>query len=232
MKVAKKFSLLEHIEELRLRIIKSVVFVIAVSCLAYAYVEKILSVLARPVGKLVFIAPQEAFLARIKIAFFCGLFISSPFILYQIWRFVSGGLKKKERIYTLIFAPLSFVFFIIGSVFGYAIIVPIGMRFLLNFGTEYVTPMITVNNYVSFVGTMVLVFGIVFELPLAILFFTKIGLVTPGFLSGKRRHAIVIIFIVAAALTPPDVFTQILLAVPLLVLYEVGIVFSKIVYRK
>ncbi len=228
----KKFTLLEHIEELRARILKSAVFLIVISCLVYTYVDPILSVLVKPVGELVFIAPQEAFTSKIAIAFFGGLFLSAPFMLYQIWQFVSSALKRDEKRYVLIFAPLSLVFFIAGSIFGYITIVPIGMKFLLGFATDFLTPTITISRYISFIGTLTLAFGIIFELPLISLFLTKIGVVTPVFLSGKRRHAIIFIFITAAMLTPPDVVTQCLMAVPLLVLYEVGIIFSRLAYRR
>lgn len=224
-------ALTEHLGELRMRVIKSVICVIFVSIVIYGFVDHINASLVKPVGSLVFIAPQEAFTARIKIAFFGGLLLSSPFILFQIWRFVSMGLSRNERKYMLIFGPLSFFFFVAGTLFGYFVIVPIGVKFLLGFATDFLTPMITINNYISFVGALVLIFGVIFELPLASLFLTKIGLVTPKFLSGRRREAIVIIFISAAVLTPPDVITQCLMAVPLLVLYEISIVFSKFAYR-
>lgn len=227
----KKLSFLEHVEELRARILKSLVFVIIASCGVYSYSDSIISILAKHVGGLVFIAPQEAFISRIKISFFMGLFLSSFFILFQIWRFISSGLKKSEVKYTLLFGPLSFIFFVMGSLFGYFVIVPIGMNFLLGFATDVMRPMITVNNYISFIGTLILAFGIVFELPIASLFLTKIGLVRPSFLSSKRRYAVVFIFILAAMLTPPDVITQCLMAIPLLILYEVGIIFSRMAFR-
>lgn len=223
----RKLTLLEHIEELRFRIIKIALSVIVVSCLAYTRIDSIFSALVKPIGKLVFLSPQDAFLANIKVAFFVGLFLSSPVIIFQIWRFISEGLYKNERKYALIFGPLSFIFFIAGAVFGYVVIIPIGLKILLGFSTDYMTPMITVSNYINFVGTLTLVFGVVFELPLAMLYLTKLKFITPRFLITKRRHAIVAIFIVAAALTPPDVISQILLAIPLLVLYEIGILFSK-----
>lgn len=223
----KPLILIEHLQELRLRLIKSVVFIIIVSCLIYSHVETIIPILVRPVGQLVFIAPEEAFISNIKIAFFLGLYLASPFVLYQIWQFVSVGLKKEERRYVLIFGPLSFIFFILGSGFGYFIIVPIGMKFLLGFAGEFIRPMISMARYISFITTLTISFGLVFQLPLISLFLTKVGLLTPKFLIQKRRHMIVFIFILAAALTPPDVITQLLMAIPLLVLYEIGIILSK-----
>lgn len=228
---SKKLTLVEHLGELKGRILKSVLFIIIASCASYSFADVIIRHLVRPVGKVVFIAPQEAFLANIKLAFFGGLIISSPFVLYHIWRFVNSGLEAGERRYILIFAPLSFVLFIMGAAFGYLIIIPIGIKFLLGFGSDILTPMISVSGYISFVGFLTLAFGAIFELPVATLFLTKIGLVTPAFLAKKRRYVLILVFIIAAAITPPDVVTQILMAVPLLILYETSIILSKLVYK-
>ncbi len=227
----KRLALTGHLEELRSRIIKSVIFMFIISCVVYGFVDRILPDLVRPVGRLVFIAPQEAFIANIKIAFLGGLFLSSPLVLYQAWKFTSVGLMPNERRYILIFGPLSFAFFILGAGFGYFIILPIGIRFLLGFATDSIIPMITISSYISFIGGITLAFGLVFQLPLVCVFLTKIGMLTPRFLAEKRRHAVVLIAILAAFLTPPDVITQVLMAVPLLILYELGIIFSRIVYR-
>jgi len=228
----KKLTLVGHLEEVRGRIIKSVISVIICSIILYNYIDNLLPILIKPVGKLVFIAPQEAFITNVKITLLGGLFLSSPFILYQIWRFISVGLRKNERKYALIFGLLSFIFFILGCVFGYFIIVPIGMNFLLGFSSDFITPMITISKYISFLGALTFAFGLVFQLPLVILFLTKIGVVTPKFLSGRRREMLVIIFILAAVLTPPDVITQVLMALPLILLFELGIFFSKLAYKK
>lgn len=228
----KRLSLIEHLEELRSRIIKSLISLIISSLLVYNFYPRILSLLLRPIGKLVFISPQEAFLTNIKIAFLGGLFLSSPVILYQIWKFVSVGLKPSERKYALIFGLLSFVFFVLGSIFGYFVIVPIGLNFLLGFASNLITPMITISRYVSFVGSLTFAFGLIFELPLILLFLTKLNLVSPAFLSRRRREAIILILISSALLTPPDVITQILMAFPLFLLYELGILFSKLGYKK
>lgn len=228
----RKLTFIEHLEELRIRIIKSVVFIIIVAGILYSLADRILAYLVSPVGgTLVFIAPQEAFITNIKVALFGGLFFSSPFVLYQIWQFVSAGLKKNERRYTSLFGFFSFLFFIIGISFGYFIIVPIGLTFLLGFSNEFLIPMISVSRYVSFVGALMFAFGVVFQLPLVIVFLTKIGIVTPQFLSKNRRYAIVLIFIAGAIFTPPDVVTQCLMAVPLILLYELGIIFSKLTHR-
>ena len=228
----RKLAFVEHLEELRSRIIKSCIFLIAAVCLSYAFVDSLLPHLAKPVGRLIFIEPQEAFVTNIKVAFWMGLLLSAPFILFQVWRFISIGLLAHERKLIFIFGPISFVLFFTGACFGYFVIVPIGIKFLLSFETNFVIPMITVSRYVSFVGMLTLSFGIIFELPLAMLFLTKVGIISPQFLKNKRKHAIVLLFIAAAILTPPDVITQLLMALPLLILYEMGILCSQIAFKE
>ena len=226
-----KLSFLEHLEELRKRIILSVVFVFFAAVSTYFFKESILQFVIKPIGKLIFISPQEAFVAYVKISLFAGLIVSSPFVLFQIWKFISAGLDLTERKYILLFGPLSLCFFIIGILFSYYIIVPIGLGFLMGFATPFLSPMISIDRYISFISALCLAFGVIFELPLAVLFLTKIGIITPTFLSSKRRYAILLVFIIAAFLTPPDVVTQCLMAVPLLVLYELSIIFSRLIYK-
>jgi len=227
----KRLSFLEHVEELRKRILHSLFFIALMSFGAYFLADKILPFLVRPVGRLVFISPQEAFLAHIKVSIFCGVMISVPFLLYQVWAFVYHALDKNEVKVIVTLGPLSLFFFIFGVIFGYFVIVPIGIKFLLGFATNYLTPMISVNNYISFVSMLTLVFGVIFELPIIVVFLTRLGIVTPFLLSTKRRYAILFIFIVAALITPPDIVTQCLMAIPLIVLYEIGIIFSRCVYK-
>ncbi|MDP8229700.1 MAG: twin-arginine translocase subunit TatC [Candidatus Gorgyraea atricola] len=229
----KRLNFIGHLEELRRTIMKSVIFMIVASIFVYTFTDKIFSHLVRPLdGTLVFIAPQEAFITNIKIALFGGLYFSSPFILYQVWDFISAGLKKRERRYASLYVFFSFIFFVIGSYFGYFLIVPIGIKFLMSFGTVNVIPMISVGKYVSFVCMLTLVFGLVFQLPLIILLLTKTGIVKPQTLAKNRKYAILIIFIIGAILTPPDVITQCLMAIPLIVLYELSIFLSKISSKK
>ncbi len=228
----KRLTFTEHLEELRRTVIKSVVFIITASVFVYTFTDKVFSHLVKPLGgMLVFIAPQEAFITNIKIALFGGLYFSSPFILYQVWDFVSAGLKKKEKRRASIYMLLSFIFFAAGSYFGYFIIVPIGIRFLLSFGTSYVIPMISVGKYVSFVCMLTLVFALTFQLPLIMLLLSKIGIVSPEALSKNRKYAILVIFIIGAILTPPDVITQCLMAIPLIALYELSIILCKLSRR-
>ena len=221
-------SFFAHYEELRNRLIKSIVAVLVAACLFYLIVDKVFAFVIKPVGRLVFTAPGEAFVARIMLALFGGIFLALPVVLYQVWRFVAAGLKEHEAKYVRIFAPCSFVLFIMGGSFAYFVAVPVSIRFLLSFSSSVIVPMITVKNYISFVGTMLLAFSIVFELPLVLMFLTKIGIATPAFLAQKRKYAIVIILGVSALITPPDCVTQIMIAVPLIILYEAGIIASRL----
>lgn len=225
----KQLTLVEHLSELRRRLVICFLSIFAGSLLCYLVIKRILDFLVKPVGKLVFIAPQEAFIAYLKLSLIAGIFLALPVILYQIWCFVSTGLKQNEKKYLLFYGPFSFVLFLAGASFAYFLILPLGLRFLLGFATSALQPMISISRYVSFVGMLLLVFGVVFELPLVIMFLTKINLVSPKLLREKRKYAILLIFIIAAVLTPPDIVTQILMAGPLILLYEISIFFSKFV---
>ena len=224
-------SFLGHLEELRARIIKSLLAVAVTSSLSYSFSTPFLQFLIRPVGHLVFTSPSEGFLAVVNVTLWGGVIMAMPVILYQFWAFVGEALREAERKYVRIFGPLSLILFLAGIVFGYFVIVPISLNFLLSFQSPQLVPMIRASEYLSFVGSLVLAFGVVFELPLILVFLTKIGIASPEFLRQKRRYAIVFIFILSAILTPPDCASQFLMAIPLLVLYELGVVLSKVIYR-
>ena len=227
----KQLTVIGHLEELRARIIRSVAVLAAAVLVSCPWAGEAVKFLIRPVGTVTFIAPAEAFVATVTVAFFMGLFASFPFILYQCWAFVSAGLTGPERRMVGYAIPCSVALFFAGAAFAYAGMVPIALRFLLSFSSHDVVPMITVGKYLSFVGGLVFSFGIVFQMPLAVVVLTRVGVVTPRMLTAKRRHAIVVIFIASAFLSPPDCITQILLAVPLMVLYELSVVLSKAAYR-
>ena len=224
-------SFLEHLDELRGRLIKSCLAVVITTGIFYFFLDQTLTFMIKPVGKVVFTSPFDAFMARLTLLFFGGLFLALPYVIYQIWQFVAEGLSEEEKKYIRIFAPASFILFALGLLFAYLIVIPTTIRFLLSYASEQIIPMITVKSYISFIGTFMLSFGVIFELPLIILFLTKIGIATPAFLVQKRRHAIVLIFIVSAILTPPDVISQLMMAIPLVVLYELGVIFSKLTYK-
>ena len=223
---------LVHFNELRSRVLKSLgVFIIAVF-VCFNYAGTVLAWLIKPAGHLVFTSPGGAFSSIMTVAMVMAFLVSSPFVLYQLWAFAAGALKPDERKFVYMFAPLSFVFFCAGVAFAFFVAIPMAYKFLMGFSSESLAPMVTVDNYLSFVGNMVVAFGVTFELPLILAFLAKIGIATPEFLRQKRRHAVIIILIVAAVLTPPDVVSQLLLAVPLMVLYEVGIIFTRVFQKK
>ncbi|MEI7998441.1 MAG: twin-arginine translocase subunit TatC [Candidatus Omnitrophota bacterium] len=224
-------SFLTHLDELRQRLVKVLICFILATLACYNFVGKIFPLLIKPAGHLVFTSPLEAFSAYMTLAAVMGFLLSLPFTIYQIWAFVGGALRPHEKKFIAIFAPLSLLFFLLGVSFSYFVAIPLTYKFLMSFSSEFMQPMITVNNYMGFIANMLISFGITFELPLVLAFLAKIGIATPEFLCQKRRHAIMIILIVATIITPPDVVSQVLLAVPLVILYEVGIIFVRFTYK-
>jgi len=225
-------SFFKHIEELRSRIIKSALAFVLAFCLCYSFVGKLIPKLTAPAGHLIFTAPAEAFSATMTVGALMALIVASPYICYQIWAFVGGALKPSEKKFVLIFAPLSLLFFLSGGAFAYFVTVPMAYKFLMSFSSGYLIPMVSVKNYLGFLGHMIVAFGVAFELPLILAFLAKIGIASPEYLRQMRRHAIIIILVLAALLTPPDVVSMLVLAVPLMILYEVGIIFVGVFYEQ
>jgi len=222
----------KHIEELRLRLIKSVIAFVLAFCLCYSFIGKLIPHLIAPAGHLIFTAPVEAFSAYMMVGAIMALLVASPYIVYQIWAFVASALKPSEKKFVLIFAPLSLLFFLSGGAFAYFLAVPRAYKFLMSFSSEYLVAMVTVKNYFGFLGHMIIAFGVAFELPLVLAFLAKIGIASPEYLRQKRRHAIIIILIISALLAPPDIVSMLVLAVPLMFLYEVGIFLVKFIYDR
>lgn len=223
-----------HLEELRWRLIITFIVLILFFAFAFFFSEKILLLIKRPIKEyeLIFLSPTEAFFAHLKMSFFAAILLSSPLIFYQLWAFISPGLLQKEKKYTIPFVFSASAFFILGLLFSYFAILPLGLKFLLTYKTAGATPRLSINQYISFYCRIMLVFGLVFELPIVTVFFTKIGFLNPKLLTKNRKYAILIIFIASAILTPPDMVTQVLMALPLIVLYEIGILGSKMIYKK
>ncbi len=232
--VEKRMPFLDHLEELRWRIIWSLLAVVAAAVGCYFFVDQIVALLVHPAPgdiKLIFLSPTEAFMTYLKVAGYAGLVVAFPFVAWQFWRFVVPGLYAKERKAVGPIVLFTVLCFLVGALFAYFLIIPFGLKFLLSYQSSFLVANITIGKYLSFVVTMLLVFGLVFELPVLAYFLSLIGLLTPQFLRSKRRYGILIIFIVAAILTPPDAFTQLMLAIPLLFLYEISIWVSAAVTR-
>lgn len=216
-----------HLEELRGRLLKIIWTVLGAMGITYFFSDVLIGWLKRPLaGELYFFSPTEAFWVTLKVSFFAGALLSLPVILYQLWRFVAPGLLPRERRYALPFVMLGCLFFILGLLFCYFVVLPFALNFLVGFGTERgLKTMFSIGLYVDFLLKFLLAFGVIFELPLAITLLAKLGLVTPQFLARNRRYAILVNGVIAAILTPTsDIFNMMLMMVPLLLFYELGIV--------
>lgn len=217
-------TIIEHLEELRRRLLFAVLAFAAGIAVSFLFVEPILALLIRPIGRVVFLAPTEAFFVRLKVAALAGAFLSLPVVLYQVWRFIGVGLTSTERRYALSLLPFSLLLFAGGAAFAFFAILPVGVKFLLGYQTEQLTPMISIGAYLSFATAFVLAFGLVFQLPLVILFLARLGIVTPASLAAGRKYALLGIVILSAVLTPGgDVVSQSLMAIPTYLLYELSI---------
>lgn len=224
----KPLTLVEHLNEIRKRIIISLVSLGIVSIFSLPFASMVLKILKLPAGglieRLVFFSPQEGFLIYMRIAFLCGFIISMPVILYQVWAFITPALEERMKEYTGFFIIFCSLFFIVGCLFAYFILIPPALKFLLSFGKEDLEPVISASKYISFVVALILGCGLVFQMPVLSLILTKVGIINPQILRRKYKYAIVIILIVAAAITPtPDAFNMLLLALPMLFLYEISI---------
>lgn len=257
MAETKMMSFLEHLGELRKKIVVSLIATCITFVITFNYSEYILKFLMFPLKynldfsvrkmymyfvpqdklhntKLVFLGPAEGFWMNMKIALVAALILALPILFQQLWSFISPGLHVKEKKYVVPFIFTATVLFLIGAAFCFFIVLPFAMGFLLTYKIgDFMMPMLSVGQYVDFCLKFILAFGIVFELPIFVVFATRMGLVTTKTLAKNRRYAILIAFIVASILTPtPDAFNQTLMAVPMIVLYEVGILVSRIFIRQ
>lgn len=234
-----KQTYFEHLEELRKRLINSFIAIIVATVGSFIFADRLFKLLVQPLlaampednQRLIFTNLPEAFVAYLKIALVAGIFISSPIILWQIWLFISPGLFPHEKKYAFPFVFFVSMFFTMGGLFCFYQVFPWGFRFFLGFANDYIEAMPKMSEYITFSLKLIIVFGLIFQLPVLIYFLTKIGLVTGEFLAKNRKYAILIVFVIAAILTPPDVITQLMLGFPLVILYELGILIAKVVDR-
>lgn len=256
-----KQPLFAHLSELRKRLLICVVGIVIGLIVSYVFYDSvILNVVRSPIDALSgnpdnpfvfenpllrlfrlklenpeltlhYIGPLEAFGVKLRLSLMCGIILALPLVLYQLWRFVSLGLKGKERRLSRSFLPISILLFFAGIAFSYFIVVPVGLYFLINVSGSLV-PIFTISKYASMVLILTMAFGLIFEMPLVVLFITRVGIITPQALAKKRKYAILVMFVLAAMLTPPDVFTQLMLAVPVLILFEFSILIAKAASRR
>ena len=230
-----KMSFFDHLTELRTRIVWSLVPAGIGLLISLYFTTAVMRFLSGHLKtELVFTTPTEAFWTYMKVAMIMGLFIAMPIILWNVWAFVAPGLHKHERKYAAPFVIIGSLLFIGGGAFAMLVVVPFAISFLVSFGQDQgLRPMITISSYSDFILKFTLAFGVVFEMPVVITLLSMLGVVTPQFLSKNRKYAILINFVIAAVLTPtPDIVNQSLMAGPLIVLYEVGIICSRVVARK
>ena len=230
-----KMSFFDHLTELRNRIVWSLIPSAVGLGISLYFTPAVMKFLTRDLKtELVFTTPTEAFWTYMKVAMIMGLFIAMPIILWNVWAFVAPGLHKHERKYAAPFVIIGSCLFLAGGAFALFVVVPFAISFLVTFGQDQgLRAMITVSSYIDFILKFTLAFGVVFEMPVVITLLSMLGVVTPQFLSKNRKYAILINFVIAAVLTPtPDIVNQSLMAGPLIILYEVGIICSRVVSRK
>ena len=244
----KEGSFISHLTELRKRLINSFIFLILLFVLCYFFSDYIYGFLVDPYAqavkddnverRLIFTALQETFLTYLKVSFFAAFFITSPFILIQIWKFIAPGLYNHEKKAIIPYLVLTPILFLLGGMLVYYLVMPLAIKFFLSFESSGLSTNLPiqleakVNEYLSLVMKLIFAFGLSFQLPIVLSLLARIGVVNATFLKERRKYVIVIIFAAAAILTPPDPITQIGLAIPLLVLYELSILSVKLIEQK
>ncbi len=234
-----RMTLLEHLWELRTRMIRSMVALFVACGVMLPFGSEFNRLLRAPAepyfpagSSFSSISPLEIFMTNLKMSLFAAVFLAAPVIFFQAWKFVAPGLYKSERSLVVPFVVFSTLFFTGGAAFCYAYVLPFAMQFLLGFSGDGINSAISVAAYLSDASKMMFAFGGVFELPLGIFFLARAGVITAEQLAGFRKYAVILTFILSALLTPPDPITQLGLAIPLLVLYEIGVIVARIWGRK
>ncbi len=228
-------TLFEHLAELRRRLIRSLIVVAATTAIAFIFARQLFDILLFPAPgiEFIFIEVTEMVTTYFKVCLTGGIVLAVPYITYELIMFIAPGLTPREKKYVYLALPWIALMFIGGVVFGYFVLLPPALRFLLNFGSDIAVPQIRIGNYISVVTRLLLAIGLVFELPVVTTFLARLGIISPGFLAGKRKFAIILSFVLAAIITPTvDPINQALVAVPLIILYELSIWLAKLVYKK
>ena len=226
----KRMTLIEHLEELRGRLIKSAIALAVTTLASLIFTGRLLKILVAPAGiKPIFLRPTEMFVTYMRVALISGTALAMPVIVYQVLRFVLPALKPHERRYLYIIVPGATFSFLLGLAFAYFAMLPFALRYLLSFGGNIAEAKWAIGEYISFVTKLLFWVGVTFETPLLIFFLAKLGVVTPEMLARYRKYAIVAIAVLAAVITPtPDPFNMMVVMVPLLALYEIGVLLAKL----
>ncbi|MGA7731581.1 MAG: twin-arginine translocase subunit TatC [Chloroflexia bacterium] len=230
-----ELSLMEHLLELRNRLVKSALILALATGLSFTFVEQEINILVDLAGDhpLQALKPTETFVSYLKVAFYTGIAMAMPLLVYQLFRFLAPGLTKTERRWILLSLPAVTIFFVGGMVFCYFLVLPSALDFLLNFGASIIEVRPTISEFLSFVTRFLLAVGIAFETPVIVFLLSKLGIATPKRLRRFRRWAYVLAFVAAAIITPtPDPINQSIVAVPIILLYELGIIFASLGKRR
>lgn len=235
-----EMTLSDHLVELRTRLIRCAVAVLLGFFVCYYFSEDLFNWLATPLyealpvgSHLIYTDVTEAFFTFMKVSFIASIFFVSPYIFYQLWAFISPGLYSEEKKIIIPIAIVSGFCFVGGAAFGYQYVFPVGFKFLVGYVGPNIMPMPSLKEYLDFAFKLLFAFGLIFELPVFILFLARIGIVTPQWLAKQRRYWIILAFIIGAVLTPgPDIFSQLMMAAPLIILYEVGIIVARLFGKK
>jgi sec-independent protein translocase protein TatC len=230
--------LFEHLAELRTRLVQCAIILVVATGICYGFSEKIFDFVRAPIapylpgGGLIYTGPMDKFIAHLKLSFVCGILISCPLWLYQVWLFVAPGLYAKEKRYTAGFIFSGTVLFLLGSAFSYWVVLPMAFQFLMHFGGNIDKPMISIDQYMGFFTQMCLMFGVAFELPLVIVVLGMMGIVSQAFLRKNRRYAVMILAVLAAVITPPDLLSMLMMLGPMLILFEGAVIVVGIFEKK
>jgi len=235
-----KMSFLDHLDELRRRLVVAIISVAAGFVVALVFIDRIFGFVMRPLqqllphgGKMIYTEPTEAFMLQLKVAALAGLVMAAPLVMWQVWLFVAPGLYSKEKRFALPFVFFSSIFFVGGAAFSHYVVFPTAWGFLASFTTDYMEFTPKVSSTFSLYAQMMLAFGLVFQMPTVVLALARMGVVTAGFLVRHTKYAILIIFVIAAVITPTsDIVTQTMMAAPMIVLYGISIVVAWIFGRK
>lgn len=227
-------SFFDHLEELRRRLLLALAAVLAGSALGYFFSDKALQFFLKPIheqiGQAYFFSPAEALVVKLKVALLLGVLLAAPVLFWQFWQFISPALFKNEKNFFLMLVFTTSALFVAGAVFCFYAVLPVTLRFLVGLKSDVLVPMISITEYLSFLSGVSVAFGIAFNLPVVILGLVKAGILNSRMLHHYQRHAIVLIFIAAAALTPgPDIASQLMLAVPLFVLFEGSVLLARLI---
>ncbi len=229
-----QLSFVEHLEELRRRLFVSALVVVVATIGSYFFIDFIIALIEAPARGLdfIYISPPELFVAYMRIAVICGLAISSPVVLYQFWKFVKPALNKREQRYLLFALYMGVVFFAIGVSFAYVMVLPLALEFFVRIAAPGIEPLFSFAYYLGFVTSVLLAFGVVYQLPLFVVLLGSLGLVSPPFLRKHRKLVLLGIVVLSAFLTPPDVVSQVMLSGPIMLLYELSILLTVLITRK